>query len=70
MKLISTLAALGVLAASLLATSARLGEDNFPEVGKAAPEINGKTWFNQLGAEPTLASLRGSAVMIEFWATW
>lgn len=70
MKFLNTLAALGVLAAGLLATPARAGEDKFPEVGKPAPEINAKVWFNQLGAEPNLASLRGSAVMLEFWATW
>lgn len=70
MKLTTTLTALGVLAAGLFASSARTVEDNFPEVGKPAPEINAKVWLNQLGAEPTLASLRGSAVMIEFWATW
>ena len=41
-----------------------------PEVGKAAPEIDGKAWLNHLGTDPNLASLRGQAVLIEFWATW
>lgn len=70
MKLMTALTALGVLAAGFFAASARTVGDNFPEVGKPAPEINAKAWMNQLGAEPNLASLRGSAVMIEFWATW
>lgn len=41
-----------------------------PEVGKPPPEIDGKSWLNNLGATPTLASLRGQAVLLEFWATW
>lgn len=40
-----------------------------PAIGTVAPEINAKGWINQLGAEPNLASLRGAAVMIEFWST-
>ena len=68
MQLKHNLAATALLALSFLVSPARA--DEMPEVGAAAPEINAKTWFNQLGAEPTLASLRGSAVMIEFWATW
>ena len=67
---ITSLAALGLLAVGFLATPARADEETFPEVGKPAPEINAKVWLNQLGAEPNLASLRGSAVMLEFWATW
>jgi hypothetical protein len=68
MQLKHNLAATALLALSFLVSPARA--DEMPEVGAVAPEINAKTWFNQLGAEPTLASLRGSAVMIEFWATW
>ncbi len=59
--------ALGLAAFALSSPVARA---DFPEIGKPAPEINAKAWLNQLGAEPNLASLRGSAVMIEFWATW
>ncbi|MBI5362175.1 MAG: hypothetical protein HZA53_03285 [Planctomycetes bacterium] len=70
MKFLTHLAAFGVFALGLLSSPARADEEKFPEVGKPAPEINGKVWFNQLGAEPNLASLRGSAVMLEFWATW
>lgn len=65
--MIKTFALAAGLAFAMLASPARV---DGPEVGKPAPEINAKTWFNQLGAEPNLASLRGSAVMIEFWATW
>lgn len=38
--------------------------------GVAAPEIDGKSWYNHLGRSPSLQSLRGHAVLIEFWATW
>ena len=43
-----------------------------PTVGDAAPEFgtSGTKWFNHLGQDPNLASLRGKAVLIEFWATW
>ena len=36
-----------------------------PEFGSAET-----VWFNHLGQSPDLASLRGRAVLIEFWATW
>jgi hypothetical protein len=67
MKTKTFLAAAGLCAAALFAAPRFPGE--MPEVGKPAPEIGAKTWFNQLGAEPNLASLRGSAVIIEFWST-
>ncbi|MBL8862960.1 MAG: redoxin domain-containing protein [Planctomycetes bacterium] len=41
-----------------------------PEIGAPAPEIAAKTWFNHIGRPITLESLRGQAVMLEFWATW
>ena len=69
MKILGTLAALG-LVASGLALSASLPYEGTPEVGKPAPAINGKDWVNNLGANPSLASLRGQAVLLEFWATW
>ncbi len=40
------------------------------EVGSPAPEFSAKEWFNTVGSTPTLKSLRGQAVLIEFWATW
>jgi hypothetical protein len=70
MKLLTTLTAVGVLAAGLFAASFRADDENPPEIGTDAPEINATGWLNHLGAEPNLASLRGSAVMLEFWATW
>jgi len=36
----------------------------------AAPEIDAGKWFNHIGRAPTLAGLRGHAVLLEFWATW
>jgi hypothetical protein len=41
-----------------------------PEEGDKAPEINAKEWVNTIGQAPNLKSLRGQAVLIEFWATW
>jgi len=36
-------------------------------VGKEAPEISAKKWFN---TEPlTLAALRGKVVLLEFWGS-
>jgi hypothetical protein len=58
------------LAASGLAVGSAVPKVEGPELGKPAPEIDGKTWLNNLGAAPTLASLRGQAVLLEFWATW
>jgi hypothetical protein len=40
------------------------------QIGGPAPEISSKTWFNHIGRPLTLENLRGSAVLIEFWATW
>ncbi|MBN1419476.1 MAG: TlpA family protein disulfide reductase [Planctomycetes bacterium] len=36
-------------------------------IGKAAPDIRGKTAD---GGETSLSSLRGKAVILDFWATW
>ena len=35
-----------------------------------APAIVAERWVNQFGQTPSLASLRGRAVLIERWATW
>jgi hypothetical protein len=69
MKLFATLAALG-LVASGYALSVTKAPGDAPEVGKPAPEINAKDWVNNLGGSPSLAALRGQAVVLEFWATW
>jgi len=58
-----------VLVAAGALVSARCSVEG-PEVGKAPPEISAKAWLNHVGAEPSLASLRGQAVLLEFWATW
>ena len=42
---------------------------SMPKVGEAAREISAHDWIN-LHHPPTLASLRGKVVLIEFWATW
>jgi hypothetical protein len=56
-----------LLAAPLLVSTVRPAD----RVGQGdkAPEISAKTWFNHIGPTPDLASLRGRAVLIEFWAT-
>ena len=41
-----------------------------PEIGAPAPEFSSGTWFNNIGHTPTVASLKGKAILIEFWATW
>ena len=66
-------AIMGVLAG--LATLAWVAPPNSsmedgPEIGSPAPEIDFRTVFNHIGREPNLASLRGQAVLLEFWATW
>jgi thiol-disulfide isomerase/thioredoxin len=40
-----------------------------PKTGTIAPELAAEDWLNANPA-PTLASLRGHVVLIEFWATW
>jgi len=40
-----------------------------PKVGAVAPEIAAKDWLKATNA-PTLASLRGKVVLVDFWATW
>jgi hypothetical protein len=69
MKLTLAFAAVA-LAALGLAFKSALPSAEEPEIGKPAPEINGKTWLNNLGTDPNLVALRGQAVLIEFWATW
>jgi len=69
MKILGMLGALGVVATGYAVSASSLSVET-PELGKPAPEINAKSWVNNLGADPSLASLRGQAVLIEFWATW
>jgi hypothetical protein len=68
MKLTTALAAMAFVgSAFLLSNSAPVGE--MPAVGEVAPEIDGKAFLNSIGAQPSLESLRGQAVLIEFWFT-
>lgn len=39
-------------------------------VDRMAPEIDADRWYNHLGADPSITSLKGKTVLIEFWATW
>jgi len=50
--------------------SALCAAPDLPPVGTEAPEIEAATWFNHVGKNPDLESLRGRAILIEFWATW
>ena len=68
MKLTSSLAALAVVGSAFLLSSS-VSFDGMPEVGAAAPEIDGKAFLNSIGEQPSLKSLRGQAVLIEFWFT-
>ena len=62
--------AIGALALLPLAATTRAPWSDGIEVGATAPEISDAIWYNHLGQAPTIASLRGRAVLIEFWATW
>lgn len=64
------LAAAGMLAAAPFVVGAAAPWADKVGPGQEAPEIDGQAWFNHIGRAPTLASLRGHAVLIEFWATW
>jgi hypothetical protein len=74
MKLNLAFAAVVIAALVLAASGATLESAppvaEGPVIGKPAPEIDGRTWLNHIGAPPSLASLRGQAVLLEFWATW
>ncbi len=42
-----------------------------PEIGAAPPEVSAGAWLNWKGEQaPSLASLKGKVVVVEFWATW
>ena len=63
-------AAAGLLAAAPLVIGAAHPWADKVGPGEVAPEIDGQVWFNHIGRAPTLASLRGHTVLLEFWATW
>lgn len=68
MRIMTLLGVAGLLLATPLLVSTTRPADKLGE-GVTAPEIAARTWFNHIGANPDLASLRGKAVLIEFWAT-
>jgi thiol-disulfide isomerase/thioredoxin len=39
------------------------------EIGKPAPEVEAREWLNA-ESPVSLAKLKGSVVVVEFWATW
>jgi hypothetical protein len=43
---------------------------DLPAADSEAPAIAAASWYNHIGQDPNLASLRGKAILIEFWATW
>lgn len=62
-----------LLAAAPLLALAMVTSNSTPEgvpVGSPAPEFSTGKWFNHIGADPSIASLKGKAILIEFWATW
>ncbi|MBJ02062.1 MAG: hypothetical protein CMK00_04235 [Planctomycetes bacterium] len=62
-----------ILAAAPLLALAGATSSTMPEgvpVGSEAPEFTTGQWFNHIGSAPSIASLRGKAILIEFWATW
>jgi len=67
----TTLASL-LLGATALAALAQpaLGPVAEANVDAPAPNVTATTWFNHIGADFDLASLKGQAVVLEFWATW
>jgi thiol-disulfide isomerase/thioredoxin len=46
-----------------------LQDEQMPKIGAEPPEVTAADWLNTDGP-PTLASLRGKVVLVEFWATW
>ncbi|MEO6595987.1 MAG: redoxin domain-containing protein [Planctomycetota bacterium] len=41
-----------------------------PTVGQPAPAVVATSWLNWQGDAPTLDSLKGRVVLLEFWGTW
>ncbi len=56
------------IAPALLVTALAVAQR--PTVGAAAPPIVADDWLNWEGDGPTLESLAGRVVLLEFWGTW
>ena len=56
-------------AAALLSATLVASAGDAPKVGDAPPEIQAQGWINSEKGV-TLASSKGSVVVVEFWATW
>lgn len=61
------LVALVVCAGGAIAAFAWFGS---PAAGQPAPPIVAAGWVNHVGAPPTLESLRGKWVLLDFWGTF
>ncbi len=52
-------------------TIQRAAKAEAPKLGATPPEVKAEAWLNWEGKEPpSLASLKGKVVVVEFWATW
>ena len=58
------------VAAPVLAVATFASASSPQEPGSPAPEFTSGTWFNHIGQSPSIASLKGKAILLEFWATW
>ncbi|MDP6409612.1 MAG: hypothetical protein QGI46_09555, partial [Planctomycetota bacterium] len=58
------------IAALALCSSAAICKAELPAVGSDAPVISGERWYNHIGPDPSLETLKGQAILLEFWATW
>lgn len=56
--------------AAALALFAATANAELPAKGTDAPAIDVDRWYNHIGLDPDLESLRGKAILLEFWATW
>ncbi len=56
------------VAVFVLAPTIAIGQR--PAVGEPAPAIVADAWLNWEGVAPTLESLAGRVVLLEFWGTW
>ena len=59
-----------LLTTAALALFATTASAELPAKGTDAPAIIVDKWYNHIGLDPDLQSLRGKAILLEFWATW